>query len=297
MYSLLKLTEFSTGNFRPLYLPRKLYVSVIKTFQIFGITTAGILPLLCLRLWLKPCVPHAPGFWLLQQCSKVLGNETGQNYGLAGLSSNVYWASSIGLLYWSVFKIFNNHFFVVNQLCFLIAFCLRFYLNTLFANIQRSVSKEHSLRIAKFYRELQLLLCYFNKIHQDIFMFTLICFSGLANVIGLHAFITCRAEMNFDQFLNMGSAVLQSFACVVVGYGAFGGIYDDSTKTLKALRSVNIRHEFDVTNIRKTFKKSVMSLQLLKVKLGSVNFIDRLTPATLVDFFVSILVNLLLLQR
>ncbi len=269
-----------------------MYLFVIRTFQVFSITTPGLLPSHCIRLWLQPCVPHSPGFWLLEECSEILGKQT---FYFTGTPSVLYWTLICALVYWSIIKILAYHILITYQIYFLLAFCFRFYMSTLLSNVQRPINKQQCSRVVMFYRELQLLICFYNKINQDGFILSLLFLIGTGNVMGLLAFIICRDEMNFLQFLVMGSAVFQSFPCLLFGYGALGRIYADSTSALDAFRSISI-HGTDAKRTRKIFQKSVKSFQPLKVKLGSVNFIVQLTPATFQNFFNDILVNLLLLK-
>lgn len=259
---------------------------LIKNFQIFAITTPAILPCHATRIWLNPCLPYAPGFAYLQECSTQI--ESHGNL-LSGPIAKYYWTFSCFLLFWSVKELMANHFFVVNQLYFLVAFCLSYYLNTLLVNTSSTIP---NWTLVKLYRELQLLLCYFNRINQDIFISTLLYFISIGNVIGMFAFITGRTEMSFMQFWIMGSAASQSYLCIIFGYGTFGKIFNDSYKLLKAFSAVKV----SMKEQNKFYRKSVKSLQPLKVMLGSVNFVDQLTPIALIDFFLGILVNLLLLK-
>ncbi len=136
---------------------------------------------------------------------------------------------------------------------------------------------------------------FFNGVNQDYFTSVLIFIIGVGCVVSLFAFITVKGAMSIPQFLLLGSAVVQVVICVTFGYGIFGGMYDDSLQILQAFRTTKVNLE--TRNERKICAKEVNSLCPIKVMIGSVNYIDRLTPITLIDFFLGILANLLLLKE
>ncbi len=195
---------------------------------------------------------------------------------------------------WSVDLLVENHFFVCYHIKILVALCLRYYLNSLLVNIRTGNPRINSVDGIKVYRELQLMIRFFNGFHQDMFISILILMVGACFVVPLFTFITANDAMTIPQFFIFGTAIFQVPMCITIAFGTFGGIYDDSVETIQSLRAANsiVRNKID----RKICAKSVRSLGPLKVMVGSVNFFDKLTPMTFVDFCIDILVNLLLLK-
>ncbi len=136
---------------------------------------------------------------------------------------------------------------------------------------------------------------YFNIIHQDIVIASLLYFMGESFVLGMFTLITSWDKLSFPQLLISGTGATESFAAILIFFGVFGRVYADSIKTIECLRTSGIHVESDLES-RKTVGKIVKSLQPLKIKIGSVNFVDRLTPVTFIDFCFGILVNMLLLK-
>lgn len=271
---------------------------MVKGFQMCAIVTAPIV-LIChaFRLWIQPCVPFAPGFWILSKCSHTVDNL--YNWGFLGEPyQSIFWTTVCYLIASSGVTFFGCQFLGTIQFCFVVASCIRYYLNNIFANIQLlGTNQLAEMKLAKLYKELQILLCYFNKIHEDIVMSTGLYFMGVTFVIGIFALMTNWETANVFQFIVMTVGASQSFVGIMALFGTLGGIFVDSVKTIGSFNTKRARVEWR-GNLRqcKVHSKIVKSLKPLKIKIGSVNFVDRLTPVTFIDFCFGILVNMLLLK-
>ncbi len=133
----------------------------------------------------------------------------------------------------------------------------------------------------------------FNGMNQDALISIIIFVKGVSFVISLFSFITLKDAMPILEFAIMGTATSQVLIGIAIGYGTFGRIYDDSIQTLKAFKSP--KFNLGTRKERKLVTKLIYSLSSLKVMIGPVNFVDKLTPMTLIDFFNGQLVRILLL--
>lgn len=268
-------------------------ILALKALQLCGTSSPFYAPCFALHLFIQPCVPFAPGFWILEKCSQQsVGIWT--TFRLSGTVANIYWTCCCLLVTWSLRQMIENNFFVVYNITILIAFCLRHYLNQLLVHINVKNSKFGTYGGIKVYRKLQLMILLFNRFHQGLFLPTFLFIVGVSFVIPLFAFITAADTMSVPQIFIFGSAIVQVPLCLAMAFDTFGGIYDDSLNAKQAFHEAifNLESKFE----RKIFSKCVRSLSPLRVMIGSVNYFDRLTSMTFVDFCVDILVNLLLLR-
>ncbi len=266
---------------------------MLKGCQVWGMVSPMYMPFFALHYWLQPCVPFAPGFWILEECSQYHAN-TWNTFTLSRIHGNTYWTCYCLLMLWSLRQMVENYFFVWYEITVLSSFCLRYYLNTLLSHLNTGSRRFGTLAKVRVYRKLQLMACFFNGFHQDMLISIFAALVGFCFVIPLFAFITAKDRMTIPQVFIFGSAILQVPMCIAIAFGTFGGIYADSIEALQAFRTENSTLETKME--RKICAKSVRSLGPLKVMIGTVSFFDRLTPMTFIDFCINILVNLLLLQ-
>ncbi len=283
--------NFFLGGFLDAFSPKRSYVEIMKSFQACAIYTPVLVPCLAMRFWLHPCEPYAPGFWLLDECSHL---EKWNSFTISGSNATLYWAFICLLFTWALSKLIANHFFVNYQFVFLIASCIRYYLDNLLVQIRNPGKRFSTLEMIQYYKKIQLMMCFFNRVNQNYFIPVLLFLIGISYVIPSFAFLTVLSTMSIPQIFIMGSASYQVVICLFVGCGIFGGIYDDSIETLHAFRTANI--QLETSKERKLCAKLVRSLCPIKVMIGSVNYIDKLEPITMSDFFLGMLVNLLLLR-
>lgn len=291
---------FVLGSFRNFYLPKPFVVTSIKIFQFSGIFSGPIL-FTCnvIRNWFLPCTPYAVGFGFLKECFVYTG-KSDHAFGLEGFSAFVYWSALCLLFYWALLKPGAGFYFYAIQLCLLKACCLRYYLKNLLngiKNITMARNKCFINRAVQFYKELQIMCIMYNQIQQDIVILALLYISGVAIVLGLYALITSWQVMTFLQLLVLISSTVLGFSVLVFCFGNLGGIYVDSMRILDCFkREIYSTHYSSDRYWSRKHKRSVDSLQPLKIKFGSVNFVDKLTPILFLEFSVGILVNLLIVH-
>lgn len=142
---------FFLGGFLTAFLPNRRYIWVLKSFQACAIYTPVLVPCLAIRFWLQPCEPYAHGFWLLDQCSHL---NKWNSFTLSGSTATLYWAFICLLFTWAFGNLIANQIFVNYQFVFLIAACIRYYLDNLLAQIQISRKGFSTLEIIQKYKKI-----------------------------------------------------------------------------------------------------------------------------------------------
>ncbi|CAL8132908.1 unnamed protein product [Orchesella dallaii] len=94
-----------------------------------------------------------------------------------------------------------------------------------------------------------------------------------------------------QQLVSAKSTGAQCFITIVAVGGTLGEIYVTSQKLLKAVKASVVLQK----NV--WFRKVFLSWPVQKVRFGQVNFLDRLSPITLVDFSICLTVNMILVGR
>lgn len=278
-----------------------MYLLVIKNFQFCGAISGPVIYTCYVARYLyDPCKPYSHGFMLLEKCSKYLeSNSDLSSFSLSEQIGPVYWYFVCLSFYVVVLKPAGSCFFVIFQMFIIESCCLRYYLKNQLQNIIRPDKYFRKETAIKLYKQLQILVCFYNKINQDIFIVVKLSMVGLCIVIGLYAMITSWSEMRGLQYLILGSAAIQSLFGIMISYGNFGGMHDESTKLIRNLYGKPSKTaDMNGIWIRQSqyIIKLIRSLQPLKVQIGAVTYIDKLTPITFASFCFSVLVNLLLLK-
>lgn len=293
----LKLILFKfAGQFLRDYSPPKSFTWIMLTFQIFAITSPMLPLCYIVRLWATPCVPFAPGFWLLQECTNVSCIEPQNMFVFKGLIANLFWFCSCLLILWSVTIILSNYLAITYQFLFLIASCLRYFLDGILSHQKQSTIDTPPFEMIQLYKKLQLMTRLFNVLNGDIFMFVLLILLVVSNIVALYAFVTVKGEMIFPQFVVMTSALMQTVLCIVFGYGIFGTVFGNSMKFIQLLRKIEMQRSCVDSQKRRFILRVFNSLPPLKIMLGSVNYFGRLTSIKIFDLCIEILANLLLLK-
>lgn len=290
------------GQVKLLHVPSKDYIVAIKCFQISAIfCSLAITVCHVTRLLVQKCLPYAPGFEFLQDCKSVNSKDQYISFYLNSTMSTLYWAS-INLIYFvTLLKLGGGCMFVLLQLYFVESCCIRFYLKNLLVNISSNRSKQSDTSsIVRLYKQLQLILRFYNQINQDIFVIVVLQLVGLGIIIGLFALISSWSVITNLQCFVLLFVLLQSAFGLMICFGNFAGIYEDSLDFIARLRlpcfikmSFNCRR--DVRQFVKN-RKVIKSLFPLKVRIGSVNYVDRFTPITFTDLCFGTVVNMLLLK-
>lgn len=147
-----------------------------------------------------------------------------------------------------------------------------------------------TLAAVQMYKEIQLLTAYYNQIHGSVLSVSFTVSVSSNFIISFFAAVGLYSEMMWPIVLLYASIAFNTMIEIMVCDGGTKATVNTvSTRILSKVRAApNFRMSRDV-------KRYVVSMPVLKIRLGSTNFYDKETPLNLIDFCVGQVVNLLLL--
>ncbi|CAL8146970.1 unnamed protein product [Orchesella dallaii] len=174
---------------------------------------------------------------------------------------------------------------------------LRKYLNV-FINIISSTrnSKRQVSEASVTYRNIQVLALLTNILVNTAVTGLVFC-SILIVALGLAGFV--RLEWVSCNFLSLAFCFMMGvngMFTLIVLLGGMVGVYMESKSVFQALRrnlSVCITEKYK----RKFLSRFYKSCRFIRINLGSINFVDTLTPLNCVNFAVNLAVQVLLITN
>lgn len=273
---------------------------IIRILQICGIITSPI-AVLCfsMRIWLNPCIPFSLGRHVLQECSYYLTENSIQPD--LSLISKLWMILICSFCFISFINTCGGYMFSIVQLSYLQCCCFIQYIFIFKTQCMHLVThatdfkNSEVLNLLQVYKQLQVLVRYYNKIQQDAFIVVFLVFSGYALVLSVFAILHNGYSLTTLQLILFACIGIDGFLAIIVICGAFARLHTKSTDTLKYLQTKFVCSY--VTTKKSGFKGVKMTLASftpLQVNFGSVNYIEKMTPMTMFDFCILQLMNLLL---
>ncbi|CAL8147339.1 unnamed protein product [Orchesella dallaii] len=219
--------------------------------------------------------------------------------------SNVFLAATLnGLSYGIIVK--------VGMLCvvqiLVIGVSLSTYIGiiiTQLQNLKKSKAKLRSLKyekgtnnIAFIYKEIQLLVGSFNRIHSKLLITILVVFL-MVLVLWAVKFIQFLVIGKFGdpRFLSMNvlivEIVLNCVVVIILLYGTCGDAHDASVKCLEEMKWYALHSG----SRRKIILREMRALPVLKIEFGTSNFIGKTTPFVYLQFALIRIIDCLLLSK
>lgn len=229
-----------------------------------------------------PCFPGNFAYFLIPECST--------NY----LSSKL--SASLGTLVKIVFTVFTTVVFqftstalVFELVIFSLSqiFCLSSYLRFLCHRIQTSHCIEH---MNKLYQEIQILAIEYNNIHQNALTTQLTMFISSCFIIPLYMLI---AFWNDIPLMYLIFCIGSVFDTTFLLLDFDGNIKSDVYRVSKYMQQITKRIKCERKD--KIFGRVVKSWKIIKINIGTVNFYDKSTVMQILNFNITIVINLLLL--
>lgn len=142
-------------------------------------------------------------------------------------------------------------------------------------------------QILGLFRHVQILEIIFNNFHRSTIDFE-IATMIVTLPISLFALIKID-ELNLAQKLFFTLAVLDTPFVILCNFGIISELYNTASAFLSYIRShAGIQKD-------KYLKRYVRSWPILKVKFGSANFVDKMTPVKSLDVSLNVTASLLLM--
>lgn len=140
------------------------------------------------------------------------------------------------------------------------------------------------------YRSIQILALLANQIQQRVFMIILILAGTLVQSLSATTLIKLPWSAENLIAVIVFSVVFSNCALVVVvTVGGFAEIHSKSGSTIHLVKQRNENIQW-----RKRFYKSCIPI---KIKFGSINFIERQTPLVCIDYANALTLQLLLISQ
>ncbi|CAL8069313.1 unnamed protein product [Orchesella dallaii] len=274
---------------------KEMVLRVARVFDFIGTTTAVVTYIIYIcQIWVQPCFPGNFGYMFYAECRSQFfscGWMTRLNswVGVAVKVTLIWFSSTCAIFMFSTFTL------VVVQFTCIFSFCYRNYLiylqniMGLFKQQQKICDEQRNDLII--YKQIQLLLIHHNSIHQSLIVVVILNQSMFVVTVGLFLLIGMYSRLDISQKLLFVVTGIDALLVVVVVFGFLGLVYASSMNTLEIGKEVQI--------LRKDpwARRYIRSWPPLKIGLGSVNFIDKVTGLVSVDFSVNQTVNLLMMDR
>lgn len=175
--------------------------------------------------------------------------------------------------------------------------CLKFLQRQL--SVHRTSQNIH--KYLKTYRQIQLIVIFYNCIHRKLFLPVLIiavimCLSGSAFVL-----ISISTKIHFTALFIFLNLFIVGVACVFVNFYFSAMLYQISNINLALFKKCFIRVQtLEFSNEfkeRKFARKYIRSLCPLKIRFLHSNYFDRLTPLVLFKFSMRLALQLSLIKK
>ncbi|CAL8132758.1 unnamed protein product [Orchesella dallaii] len=241
-----------------------------------------------LERWMIPCNAAFVGYFLLPECHEASA-ETRNSW---SLQSQIGLLSVVLCTFWMNIDSFVCWALQLEQFSFMQSICLWNYLKVFMIRIKSENGSSFDNYLV--YRQLQILNRYYNVIQQNVLISSTLVLVTNGFIISTYVMLSNGRNVTVLQlfmFLNGGS---NCFLTILIQIGAMAKLYRESDKTIKELKR-NLAKGKMIGMKCNWIRRYLKSLTPLKVAVGSVNFIDELSPITLLDFCVNQIVSLLLL--
>ncbi len=142
----------------------------------------------------------------------------------------------------------------------------------------------------KFYKEIQLLAIEYNNIHQNTLTTQLTMFISSCFIIPLYMLIAYWNEIHLIYFIFcIGSVFDNTFLILDFDGNIKSDVYRASKRMQDILKRIKcFRND-------KVFWRMVRSWKIIKINIGTVNFYDKATAMQILNFNITVVINLLLL--
>ncbi|CAL8092351.1 unnamed protein product [Orchesella dallaii] len=241
-----------------------------------------------LERWVIPCNAATSGYVLLPECDEEFSKTERRwslqsKLGLLSVMAGSLWTNMDSFGCWAV---------QLAEFAFIQSICLWNYVKVFMIRINSE--NDPSIDSYLVYRQLQILNRYYNLIQQNVMITSTLVLVTNGFIISTYVMLSLGADVTVLQIFMFLNGGFNCFLIILIQIGAMANLYGESITTIKDLKKSAAQGKIGVRK-RKWVERYLKSLTPLKVAVGSVNFIDELTPINLLDFCVNQIVSLLLL--
>ncbi|CAL8098707.1 unnamed protein product [Orchesella dallaii] len=267
---------------------------VINYIQFNGFMAAPvIIGVYVAQRWFTPCTSATLAWNVLDECFNENPFENGFRW---SFKSYMYLVVIVILSWWILSDLLAGFAFQAAEVAYLQSACLVGYVKHFLKKLQTIPTVTFKVMLE--YRQLQLLTKYYNWIQQDAIISLMLTLVICLTIVCSYVIIKLGSDISVSHFLFFSCALVDALATIVVCYGQFGCLHTQSRSALTMITS-QVIPKVAIAKVPsidlKLMKKYATSFYPLKVRLGSVNFVEKITPLVSLQFCVEQLVNLLLL--
>lgn len=230
-----------------------------------------------------PCFPGNLGYIFIPECgTNIVTSMLSTNMGtivkivMAIITTTVIEFTSTAL-------VFELVIFAMPQI-----FCLSNYLKMLCQRIETRYCRIENMN--KIYREIQILTIEYNNIHQNTLTIQLTLFICSCFILPLYMLIAFWNEIPLIYGMFCIGCV---FDTSFVIWDLDGNIKSDVYRASQNIQRITKRKKCSQND--KIFWRVVKSWRILRVNIGPVNFYEKFTAMQILNFNMTVVINLLLL--
>jgi len=243
-----------------------------------------------LQRFMFPCNIATVGYFLLPECTN--GFDSGWSY--QSLVSLGIFCLVMFWIFIDTMGLFVLYTAGISQVQGILIFkYTKYFQNCVEVNLE---TKSHTTyKVFSVYRQLQLLTRYFNGIQQQGIIFTILISDIICIVFGAYILISMGPKLPLPDFTLFFFAWFDGMVVLVVYFTVMSKVNSEAQDALQYIGKF-LTPRISNGNTKKWARVFLMSLKSLQVNIGSVNFVDKFTPVTLLDFCVGQIVSLLLMD-
>lgn len=170
-----------------------------------------------------------------------------------------------------------------------------------FSKAKSTVSRNEAMKL---YREVQILGNLCNDIQQKIMVTSLVLIGIVIHAFTFSSFVRLIGHTELDLSIRLMSLMMfgmlaaDTLVVIVVVFGGMSMLHKKSCFIIQDVRQ--LLHDSQISNLtsteRKCYLKWIKSCSIVKIKFGTVNFIEELTPLNLLSCSHGLSIQLLLLK-
>lgn len=287
------------SNFSILGPAEKILVALV---QLCGIITGIMIPCAyTLVQIIVPCSPSTFAYFLNPECTQLASIQVVHRIlSVFNIPVIVYRLAAVTINWLITLDTLGMFAFVVMQLFFTQSYTLIYFIRLFRLDFLRNLNfgvlnSNFVHKQLPVYRELQLHSLFFNKMHQDCGIISVMCCIMYAFVISVFALMEYGSQLAFPQIVVFGNVALATFIAMVFVYGIFAKVNTNSLKALAFLQQRLVPSVRGNRGLHVWTSKYIASLPQLKVQIGSTNFVDSFTPLAMLQFCLGQICNLMLM--
>ncbi len=256
-----------------------------------------VLPLMYhIDMFRYPCLPTNLGYWIVDtQCIGELGSESKATWSLFEICVKLL-IVVVNYLNWSFLA--SSCIFHGTLVLFVKTYCLTRYIQLAGKQIESSLlgKKEPNAYTCLILREIEVMSNEYRNLYSYSYTAPGIVCMMFIHILSLYACIKFGYVLPLYMLLFFSLCALDSCVVVLCMYNSMANVVRASTFVLKIQLRFGMGSK-DALRLSPWFRRYLKSCKLVKIYVGSTNFVEPLTPLLVEQFFIEQTVSLLLLDK